>query len=412
MIESLCLSAVILIAIGLAYTFPRAWIAIVVFCGVMFLLSFGSLAVFAATVAVFVVTCGCGVARVRTSRFWMAATAAACLPYVLLASPMFATYREVQQIRKDYPVFATYLEVQQIRKDYPVQSLAARLAYEEPVRLAALASAEPVVVSDEKSAVERRFDQEYRPRDRGQRTEALQLLFDVHIEFASDFMNTEGQGDDRTPRWIPPRRAEVELPEPEPIPVVPPTEPDSTPTLDSIGEAQADIEIASKADDQLSGLHAAGVVDFAWPESFGAIDWNWGKPDLQRVIGFQAHAFRHRPQFPQRRGATWKIEQLQLVSLLKHETPVAYVSENLPRMDELREARTRPLTEFEASALKELSSGEELVVHETRDTIEMLGALRAMHACTQCHQVRGQTLLGAFSYRLRRPTPQTPKSTL
>jgi hypothetical protein len=81
-------------------------------------------------------------------------------------------------------------------------------------------------------------------------------------------------------------------------------------------------------------------------------------------------------------------------------------------MDELREARTRPLTEFESKAVERLQAGEELVVHETRDTIEMLGAVRAMSVCNECHQVPRQTLLGAFTYRLRRPTPQGPKATL
>jgi hypothetical protein len=397
MIESLCLSAAILIAIGLAYTLPRFWVVIPVICAVIFLMGGRSPAVFTSTALVLVVTWGCGCARVRTARFWMAATAAACAPYVVIAPSIFANYREVQQLREEYPV----------------QSLADRLAYEQPLRSSSRRSVDP---ERKESAVEKRMSQEYQPWDRGQRREALEMLFDVHIGFASDFTNTQGQGDDRTPRRLPPHRAQVELPEPEPIPVVPEMDQDSTPNPDSTGDAQpADIEIAANADDQLSGFHADGVVDFANPESFGAIDlrsdMRW-KPDLHRVIGFQAHAFRHRPRFPQRRGATWKIEQLQLVSLLKHETPVAYLSENLPRMEELREARTRPLNEFEESALKQLRSGEELVVHETRDTIEMLGALRAIYACTECHQVPRQTLLGAFSYRLRRPEAQTPKSAL
>jgi hypothetical protein len=397
MVTSLCLSAAILIAIGLAYTFRHVWVVIPLIGVTILLVALGSPAVYTSTAVVVIITAGCAIARVRTARFWIAATAAACLPYLVIAPSMFATYREVQQLRRENPV----------------ESLTSRLAYEEPMRKIMLSS--PYVADDPErkpTAVGKRMTEELQRDESYRRREALWMLFDMHVEFASDFMNTEGQGDDRTPRRLPPRRAEVELPEPEPIPVVPETE--EAPGPDSTGAAPPDAEIASQADNELSGFHAEGVVDFVNPASFGALDWYSDSPrdPLERVIGFQAHAFRHRPQFPRRRGATWKIEQLQLVSLLKHPEPVAYQSDNLPRMDELREARTRPLTEFESKAVERLQAGEELVVHETRDTIEMLGAVRAMSVCNECHQVPRQTLLGAFTYRLRRPTPQGPKATL
>jgi hypothetical protein len=92
--------------------------------------------------------------------------------------------------------------------------------------------------------------------------------------------------------------------------------------------------------------------------------------------------------------------RLELVSLLKHDPPAAYISENLPRMEDLREAPTRLLDEFEASALQKLRTGEELVVEVQPQEIHMVGALRALKQCTECHSVERGELLGAFTYRL------------
>jgi hypothetical protein len=81
-------------------------------------------------------------------------------------------------------------------------------------------------------------------------------------------------------------------------------------------------------------------------------------------------------------------------------------------MDELAEAPTRTLDRFEALALAQLRSGEELVVEENADKLRMLGSLRAAKQCTDCHSVNRGDLLGAFAYRLcrdvsdrKRPVP-------
>ncbi|MGC3971277.1 MAG: hypothetical protein QM775_29225 [Pirellulales bacterium] len=66
---------------------------------------------------------------------------------------------------------------------------------------------------------------------------------------------------------------------------------------------------------------------------------------------------------------------------------------------------------FEKSALAKLAAGEELESLATPNHITMLGAVRAAKACTQCHDVPHGTLLGAFSYDLRRNPPiAVPKS--
>lgn len=160
----------------------------------------------------------------------------------------------------------------------------------------------------------------------------------------------------------------------------------------------------------LALAHRRGIVDFANPERLGIIgftkDGNKPKRDLDRVVGFQAHAFRSMPDVDLPSGTQWRIADLQLVSLLKHDPPAAYLSQNLPRMDELRQAATRPLDSFEFASLDRLRRGEELIVAEGSLTIRMLGAIRAARQCIECHDVTRGTLLGAFSYRLRRATEE------
>jgi hypothetical protein len=76
-------------------------------------------------------------------------------------------------------------------------------------------------------------------------------------------------------------------------------------------------------------------------------------------------------------------------------------------MEELSSAtaKTRPLVEFETAALAKLFEGEEIQTISTPNRIEMLGAVRASKQCMQCHEVPRGTLLGAFSYELRRDPP-------
>jgi hypothetical protein len=95
------------------------------------------------------------------------------------------------------------------------------------------------------------------------------------------------------------------------------------------------------------------------------------------------------------------------VSLLKSKTPAVYVSKVLPRMDELKDARTRPLTEFEAAALAKLRAGEDLDSRSSLNRIHLLGSVRALKQCLECHNVQRGELLGAFSYELMRVPPRS-----
>ena len=98
----------------------------------------------------------------------------------------------------------------------------------------------------------------------------------------------------------------------------------------------------------------------------------------------------------------WAIHRMELVSLLKFKKPAVYVSANLPKMEELDDAVTRPLDLFESDALSQLQKGEDLVPHATTNRIRMLGSLRADKQCLECHDVKRGHLLGAFSYVLLR----------
>ena len=63
---------------------------------------------------------------------------------------------------------------------------------------------------------------------------------------------------------------------------------------------------------------------------------------------------------------------------------------------------TRPLDGFEASSLEKLRRGEYLLVAEAPEGVRMLGAIRSVKQCTNCHGGERGDLLGAFSYTLRR----------
>lgn len=98
----------------------------------------------------------------------------------------------------------------------------------------------------------------------------------------------------------------------------------------------------------------------------------------------------------------WQTANLELVSLLKHDEPAVYVSDNLPAMSELVNAELRALNEFESDAVSQLKKGEEVVHHATTNRIQMVGAIRAGKSCAECHFAPEGTLLGAFTYEFVR----------
>lgn len=111
-------------------------------------------------------------------------------------------------------------------------------------------------------------------------------------------------------------------------------------------------------------------------------------------------------------SSPWRVVRLELVSLLKYKNPVAYVSKYLPQMNELQDASTRPLDEFELASLERLKPSADVVVDEQPDRIRMLGSLRASQSCMGCHSVKRGDLLGALTYEIVPARPARRKAQL
>jgi hypothetical protein len=98
--------------------------------------------------------------------------------------------------------------------------------------------------------------------------------------------------------------------------------------------------------------HWQGVADFTDRRNRGYVR------DRQHVAGFRPHRLSEVPGVGSQRMA---VETVELVSLLRFSEPAVYISADLPRMDELRDAPTRLLDDFESAALRQLRDGEDLV---------------------------------------------------
>ena len=146
--------------------------------------------------------------------------------------------------------------------------------------------------------------------------------------------------------------------------------------------------------DQLTAIHRTGVRDFFNPEAFGWI------VDRNHVAGFESHHFSNefQPSVVTHGTESPELEwsHLELVSLLKFDTPRVYVSnQNLPQLDQSHEAQTRALNPFETAALALLEKGEDFVFNEHGPHILAFGSLRAGTECLKCHEVQRGALLGA-----------------
>jgi hypothetical protein len=239
------------------------------------------------------------------------------------------------------------------------------------------------------------------------RAKSLALL---HSDEAEQFIQRPGFGPERLPK---PSVRLLELPPGPTVPFASLKE-----ALDPANEKKVSLPRADKGTigggqmpslEFLGTFHLRGEMQFVNTQGFGYIQ------DREHVAGFQAHQFRGTPywgfgtSFP-RQGEqpkeTWLLVRLELVSLLKQKEPAVYVATELPRMEELKKGKTRPLSEFEGQALKGLRDGEDVVTEATTNHIRMVGALRASKQCLECHQAQRGDLLGAFSYDLVRDPQQ------
>ena len=104
----------------------------------------------------------------------------------------------------------------------------------------------------------------------------------------------------------------------------------------------------------------------------------------------------------------WEPKSVDLLGLLKHDTPVVYLSEKAVHQANQQDGEapaTRPLDEFEMAGLTALASGENLFGRTREGVVRLLGAVRAEQSCVACHRSKQEgDLLGAFSYTLRQAT--------
>ncbi len=100
------------------------------------------------------------------------------------------------------------------------------------------------------------------------------------------------------------------------------------------------------------------------------------------------------------------IDRVELVSLLTDDKPSVYVLDDMPTIQLSRQAKRRPLDEFERLGLEAVRRGQDLVGSREAPT-RMFGAIRAHAICLECHtSAKAGDLLGAFTYYLNKPVDQ------
>ncbi len=298
-----------------------------------------------------------------------------------------------------------------LRKKYAFQPLGKALDYEKE---AAANLPEPRLTEASKQRLNERERMEnttfWRTKHKGEtlRTAALRLLHEGQV---SDFISRSGFGFSRMPA---PSPQHLQLPPAPKIPLV--SRPLSSGAEKSTVQLPTSVAAADKdsqrlpTSQEIHRLHTYLPMQFASPTRSGYIK------DREHIAGFGKHAFSFlpalhytRPTHPPK-GETgeknvWKVQRMELVSLLKHREPVAYVTGYLPRMEDTEDAETRGLDHFESEGLKKLQQGEDLVVQSHLNRLTMIGSVRATESCLKCHSVKKGHLLGAFSYDIVRTPP-------
>ncbi|MGE3808603.1 MAG: hypothetical protein AB7K24_28390 [Gemmataceae bacterium] len=229
------------------------------------------------------------------------------------------------------------------------------------------------------------------------------MLGTLHNDQVARFVSMEGLGRVRTvnPSFLVPR--EVVLPTLAKSSPLTPAEAGPPAALPSTADAAGGPQLMP-ARTELWNMHLSGEIDFL--SSFGLIK------ERRVAAGFKPHAFNSVPYLHTQAAKKtdkehWQVRQLELVSLLVHQQPAVYVSDKLPRMEELADAKvkTRQLADFETKALASLRNGDDLVTDATTNTIRMMGSIRATKQCLSCHSCERGALLGAFTYLLERNPP-------
>ena len=289
-----------------------------------------------------------------------------------------------------------YFAIEHVREEanlYPYESLEERLSYENrrdelPRRLGLTSSGETAAAFDETRLVE--IDDaierdEFHPRFSFPGNTRSRALEEMHEHHLAQFVRSPSFG---VARIFFPRYA-ARPPQQETLPMSYLT---SSARENSQDHKRPAADLGKSTGELGWLLHRDSIADFLNPSRFGYAR------DRGHVAGFQAHQFTsyHGEQAQQQ----YQLRRLELVSLLKYEQPGVYLTENLPRMDELRDVPIRALDDFERDNLKHLWHGDDLAAEQQGDGLRMLGAIRAGKQCLSCHEARRGDLLGAFSYHL------------
>jgi hypothetical protein len=378
---SLVLALTLLLLANLAAHFPRGMRGTYFVCGLLFTFGIGTLGIGLIPVFVlfFLLTVfmlpwiGTGLIR-----WFRGQDASQKPPRPWLYLPLSLAAFVVAFGTSSFYAFADQRRMDALRHEYPFESLEARLPARSRTASAPSRATERHLTALEEQLIEKGTS---RSHDLGW----------LHDETVNSFVNSPGFGihrgvlmmRERIRGWLKEGvRDDKSVPQPEPSPTFI-AWPDETPWK------------PLTFDDDHARTHTNSLLDFAYPEGFGYFK------DRRHVAGFQAHRFSCVPDAP----PSLSVRRVDLVGLVKHAEPVAYVSSHLPRMDQLREAPTRPLDAFESAALEKLLQGEDLVVGTAARRTRMLGAVRAVKQCVECHGVERGHLLGAFSYTLQSSDP-------
>jgi hypothetical protein len=274
-------------------------------------------------------------------------------------------------------VFAFDREYARLRALYPFESMEDRLPVPKP---------DPGPVVRSAATLQRLIELEEEIGDRAGGYRGFQLKR-LHEDTVGLFINSPGFGVARMGNPTA-RSLEANLYR-EPVPAQPGSR---FASIWSPGDQQrpADGDLTS-----LSRMLDESTLDFVNRWGFGYFK------DRRHVVGFETHRFSQVPGPADR----WQVQSLELVSLLLHDEPEVYVSDNLPKMNHLHHVPTRPLDRFERFGLDTLRQGEDLFVSQGEEGVRMLGAIRSLKQCVACHGCERGDLLGAFSYALESVEP-------
>jgi hypothetical protein len=275
-------------------------------------------------------------------------------------------------------VLQTQPKIQHLREIYPMESLESRIPDQKS--LSPLDPDLSILVEEELWAFDRALNN---TNDHSRRS----WLRKLHSNHVSRFSNAPGFGVGRLrPLGIDLDREEHRFPREVPDWI------NSDASVEELIGSEEWQRPSNTAD--YWHLHFISLLDFLNLDRMGYVE------SRRQVAGFASHQFQDVPKPLE----PWSLRSLQLVGLLRHETPLVYISERLPQMDKLAGVPTRKLTTFEQSAFEKLQRGESLIAEVAGKRARMLGAIRSVDQCLKCHAGNRGDLLGAFSYSLDQKT--------